>query len=234
MNKKFKLTRRKFLALSGGALVQIGLPGNFIKLSQAENRVLSQELRTDGRPRIPPGQVAVEEIRAMGGMPGRGLDPEWQLQVKGEVKTPTTFRWDDLMQLPQIDLVCDIHCVTGWTLLDSQWRGIRLAALMEAVGVTQKAGFVIFEAHEGYTSNIPIKEARKKNVILACRYAGDPLGEPHGAPLRSLVPDRYLYKSAKWVEGVTFSAQDAPGYWESNGFSNSADPWKEDRYANQD
>ncbi len=225
-----KLSRREFMALSGGALVQIGLPGTFAKLSFAENARFASELRPDGRLRVPPGQLAVESIQDMGGAPGPGLDPEWRLQISGEVKNPAIFTWDDLMQLPKTDLVCDVHCVTGWTLLDASWQGISLKQLMDAVGVTDQAGFVIFQAHAGYTTSIPIGDARKDNVILAHTFFDERLDEPHGAPLRGLVPDRYFYKSAKWVEEIRFSTKDELGYWESGGFSNSADPWTEDRY----
>ncbi len=228
--KNDKLSRREFMALSGGALVQIGLPGTFVKLSRAQTTDLATKLRPDGRPRIPPGQIAVESIREMGGLQGPGLDPNWRFQIKGEVNKSAIFTWNEMMQFPQTDLVCDIHCVTGWSLLDSRWQGIRLRDLMDAVGVTKQAAFVVFEAHEGYTTSIPIKEARKDNVILAYRFSGERLPESHGAPLRGLVPDRYLYKSAKWIEGIRFSTKDELGYWESGGFSNSADPWTEDRY----
>ncbi|WP_300457304.1 molybdopterin-dependent oxidoreductase [Desulfobacula sp.] len=133
-----KLSRREFMALSGGALVQIGLPGTFVKLSHAANDELADQLRPDGRPRLPPGQMAVESIQPMGGISGPGLDPKWQLQIKGEVKKSTIFKWDDLMKFPQTDLICDVHCVTGWTLLDSRWQGIRLSHLMDAVDVSKK------------------------------------------------------------------------------------------------
>jgi len=231
MGKNFKLSRRDFMKLSGGSLVHIGLPGAFVKLTQAENQALATELRPDGNPRVPPGQSVVQAIQKMGGLPGPGLDPDWRLQVKGEVEKPISFKWDDLMQLPQTELLCDVHCVTGWTLLDSRWKGVRLAALMEAVQVSKKAGFVIFQAHAGYTSNITINEANKDNVILAHTYSDELLHKQHGAPLRALVPDRYFYKSAKWIEGIKFNIQDEPGYWESEGYSNSADPWKEERYS---
>jgi DMSO/TMAO reductase YedYZ molybdopterin-dependent catalytic subunit len=225
-----KLSRREFMALSGGTLVQIGLPGAFVKLSHAKNAELASELRPDGRLRIPPGQEAVESIQNMGGMSGPGLDPEWRLQIKGEVKKLTTFAWNDLMQFPQTDLLCDVHCVTGWTLLDSRWQGILLRHIMDAVEVKEQAAFVIFEAHAGYTTSIPISEARKDNVILAHTFSGKHLHKSHGAPLRGLVPDLYFYKSAKWIKGIKFSAKDELGYWESGGFSNTADPWEEDRY----
>ncbi len=229
--KNNEISRREFMALSGGALVQIGLPGAFVKLSHAKNADLTSELRQDGRLRIPPGQTAVEYIHEMGGMQGPGLHKEWQLNIQGEVQKPLSITWNDFMTLPQSDLVCDVHCVTGWTLLDSKWQGVLLKDLMKAVGVKKQAEFVIFEAHEGYTTSISMSEARKANVILAHTFSGEKLSEPHGAPLRGLVPDRYFYKSAKWIEGIRFSVKDELGFWESSGYSNSADPWTEDRYS---
>ena len=132
--------------------------------------------------------------------------------------------------MEQVQLTCDVHCVTGWTLLDSRWTGVRLSTIMRLAKPRKEANFVIFEAAAGYTANIPITEARKENVILAHSFFGRKLPKEHGGPVRALVPDRYFYKSAKWLEGIKFTAKDEPGYWERNGYSNSADPWKEERY----
>ncbi len=230
MKSTQKITRRKFLTLTGGTVVGMTLPGVFIKLTDKENLAMASELRPDGRTRIPPGQQAVKMLIDMGGAKGPGNVPGWRLKIYGEVDRPLTLDFEKLMTLKQVDLTCDVHCVTGWTLLDSKWRGIPMTALMDLVQVKKSAGFVIFESHAGYTSNIPISEARKENVILAHGFFGRPLPQPHGAPLRALVPDRYFYKSAKWLEGVKFTIEDEPGYWEKGGYSNSADPWKEERY----
>ena len=105
-----------------------------------------------------------------------------------------------------------------------------MQTIMDLVQVKQRAGFVVFEAPAGYSSNIPISEARKNNMILAHRFLDQDLPLEHGAPLRGLVPDRYFYKSVKWVEKVRFVVDDEPGYYESGGYSNSADPWKEERF----
>lgn len=228
--EKNNLTRRQFIKISGGTLVEIGLPGSFVALTPKETKALESQLRPDGRPRIPPGQTAVAYLKEMGGDPGPVLYPGWQLKITGEVAKEKIFKWDDLMKRPQIDLTCDVHCVTGWTLLDSLWQGIGLKTLMDHCGVTSKAKYIIFQAHGGYTSNIPLSDGIKDNVILAHTFEGNPLAQPHGAPLRALVPDRYFYKSAKWIQGIKFSANDEPGYWESGGYSNSADPWKEERF----
>jgi DMSO/TMAO reductase YedYZ molybdopterin-dependent catalytic subunit len=195
-----------------------------------DNLALAAESRPDGRPRLPPGQQAVKKIIDMGGIQGTADTQNWKLQLHGEVEKPTALSFQQLLNLSQVDITCDVHCVTGWTLLDSQWTGVRLAEIMNLVKTKKSARYVIFQAAAGYASNIPLEEARKDNVILAHGFFGKTLPRGHGAPVRALVPDRYFYKSAKWLEGVKFTARDEPGYWERQGYSNSADPWKEERF----
>ena len=225
-----KVTRRKFLAAAGGTIVSIGLPGVFVKVTDLENRALAAQLRSDGRPRIPPGQHAVKALPNMGGAKGPGNVPDWRLVIGGEVDNPATLKFEDLLNLKQIDLTCDVHCVTGWTLLDSRWRGIQMQTIMDLAKPRKRARFVVFEAPGDYTSSIPLSEARKDNVILAHSFGDQNLPLEHGAPLRGLVPDRYFYKSVKWLEKIRFVVDDEPGYYESGGYSNSADPWKEERF----
>jgi DMSO/TMAO reductase YedYZ molybdopterin-dependent catalytic subunit len=230
MEKYKKITRRDFMAAAGGTLVSIGLPGVFVKLMDSENHALAAELRPDGRPRIPPGQHAVKALPNMGGTRGAKADSDWRLEIGGEVENPRTLKFVDLLDLRQIDLTCDVHCVTGWTLLDSPWRGIPMTTVMDLVKVKASARFVIFEAAGDYSSSIPLSEARKDDVILAHGYSGGDLPQVHGAPLRGLVPDRYFYKSVKWIKAIRFVSVDEPGYYENSGYSNSADPWKEERF----
>ena len=225
-----KITRRKFIASAGETVVSIGLPGVFVKLMDSDNRAVAAQLRPDGRPRIPPGQHAVKALPNMGTQQGDINVSEWHLQITGDVEKPMTLNISDLMALEQIDLTCDVHCVTGWTLLDSRWRGISMKTILDHVKVKENAGFIIFEASGGYTSSIPLADALKDNVILAHGFYGQRLPQAHGAPLRALVPDRYFYKSVKWLKGIKISAVDEPGYYESAGYSNSADPWKEERF----
>jgi len=225
-----KMPRREFVAAAGGSVVTIGLPGVFLKLLDYENEALAAELRPDGKPRIPPGQHAVKTLSDMGGVPGMGKVPAWRLEITGAVKKPMTLTFEDVMKLPQASLTCDVHCVTGWTLLDSKWQGVSLQAVMDLVKVKREAKFVIFEAPADYSSNIPIKDVQRGNIILAHGFSGQSLPKAFGAPLRSLVPDRYFYKSVKWVERIKFTVEDDPGYYETRGYSNSADPWKEERF----
>lgn len=230
MKQDPRVTRRDFMAVAGGTIVSIGLPGVFVKLMDSENYALAAELRADGRPRLPPGQHAVKALLDMGGAKGTVNPADWRLQITGEVANPVTLTYQELMDLEQVDIVCDVHCVTGWTLLDSRWRGIRLQTIMDLVKVGKKAGFIVFEAPGGYSTSIPIADARKHNVILAHTFSDQKLSRVHGAPVRGLVPDRYFYKSVKWLEKIRFVVRDEPGYYESMGYSNNADPWKEERF----
>ncbi len=218
------------MAVAGGSIVSIGLPGLFVKLMDIDNQALAAELRPDGRLRIPPGQHAVKKLPSMGGIQTDDNVPGWRLEINGEVENPLTLSFSDLMGLKQITQTCDVHCVTRWTLLDSRWQGISMKTIMELVRVKKGAGFVIFEASGEYTSSIPLKEAYKDNVLLAHGFSDQALPRAHGAPLRVLVPDRYFYKSVKWLQRIRFSIVDEPGYYESHGYSNSADPWKEERF----
>lgn len=232
MHKELKISRRTFLAAAGGTIVSIGLPGTFIKLSEAKQRALAASTRPDGSPRLPPGQHAVEKILDMGGTPGTATVANWNLRIHGEVERPIVLSYEDLLNLDQVHIICDVHCVTGWTLLDSSWTGVRLGTIMDRVKPSRSGGFIIFEAAEGYTSNVPISDARKENVLIAHSFFGEKLQRAHGAPVRVVIPDRYFYKSAKWIEAVKVTSRDEPGFWESKGYSNSADPWKEERYPN--
>jgi len=232
MHKELKISRRTFLAAAGGTIVSIGLPGTFIKLSEAKQRALAASTRPGGSPRLPPGQHAVEKILDMGGTPGTATIANWNLRIHGEVERPIVLSYEDLLNLDQVHIICDVHCVTGWTLLDSSWTGVRLGTIMDRVKPSRSGGFIIFEAAEGYTSNVPISDARKENVLLAHSFFGEKLQRAHGAPVRVVIPDRYFYKSAKWIEAVKVTSRDEPGFWESKGYSNSADPWKEERYPN--
>jgi len=231
---KKKMTRREFVAVAGGSMVSIGLPGTFYKLSAQENREIAGTLRPDGRLKIPPGQRAVKVLQDMGGTPGTGTVSSWGLKIYGEVDNPLALTLNQLKAMDRIELTCDVHCVTGWSLLDTRWGGIPLTALMALAKVRTHAGFVIFESPEDYTANIPMAEARKANVILADTFKGAPLPMAHGAPFRALVPDLYFWKSAKWVEGIRFTTEDEPGFYESGGYSNSADPWKEERFGGEE
>ena len=166
----------------------------------------------------------------MGGTPGTATDANWSLRIYGEVERPVVLSYKELLNMDQIQITCDIHCVTGWTLLDSSWIGVRLTTIIDKVRPRKSGGFINFKDAAGYTSNVPINEIHKENVILAHTFFSEKLPKEHGAPVRVVVPDLYFYKSSKWLEAVKVSPRDEPGFWESQGYSNSADPWKEERF----
>lgn len=225
-----QLTRRSFLGTVAGALVGVGLPGTFMVLADPARRALAEELRKDGRPRLPPGQAPVEYIPDMGGRESAATTQDWQLRIHGEIGKPVTLSFKDLLKFEQVQITCDIHCVTSWTVLDSQWSGVRLSTLLEYAQPTISQGFLVIEAAHGYTTSIPLSELTKPDVILAHSLYGSPLPKENGGPVRALVPDKYFYKSAKWVTGLKVVSRDEPGFWETRGYSNSADPWKEERH----
>jgi DMSO/TMAO reductase YedYZ molybdopterin-dependent catalytic subunit len=174
--------------------------------------------------------MAVEKIRNMGGTPGTTDATTWSLRVYGEVERPIVISYQELLEFEQVDIICDVHCVTGWSLLDSRWSGVRLKTIIDEARPRGDAGFLIFEAAAGFASNIPISDIQDENVIVAHSMFGEKLPRANGAPVRAIVPDRYFYKSAKWLKSVKVSSRDEPGFWESIGYSNSADPWKGQRF----
>jgi len=188
-----------------------------------------RERRGDRRARLPPGQYLIDRIRPMGGEEGDSSPRNFRLKVHGLVERPMELDFAALLALPQIDLVADVHCVTKWSVLGAKWTGVKLLEIAQRAGVMKNARHVVFEAAFGYTSNVLLEEALAPNVILAHRYENEPLSVDHGAPVRAVVPDLYFWKSAKWLTGVKFVEADEPGFWETRGYHNHADPWKEER-----
>jgi DMSO/TMAO reductase YedYZ molybdopterin-dependent catalytic subunit len=189
------------------------------------------ETRSDGRPRVPPGQRVLKRWKPMGGDEGDPSPGAFRLNVHGEVENPFTLDFAGLLALPQTEIAVDVHCVTGWTALGAKVKGVLISALADRAKPKQHVRHVILEGAHGYTSNIPLSEALKPNVVVAHRLDDKALGRAHGAPVRALVPDLYFWKSAKWLTGIRFVVRDEPGYWEQRGYNNHGDPWKEERYS---
>ncbi len=225
------MSRRHFVRSATVGTVVIALGGaGYCLAGQEDEKKARATLRPDGRPRLPPGQYLLNRIRPMGGIEGDPSPGSWRLQVAGEVETPYSLDLTELHNMAQVDQVADVHCVTKWTVLDAKWTGVKLAALAARANVKASARHVIFEAFGGYTANVRLAEALASNVMLAHKYEGQPLARAHGAPVRIVMPDLYFWKSAKWITGIRFTASDKPGYWETRGYHNHADPWKEERY----
>ena len=129
---------------------------------------------------------------------------------------------------PQDEPTVDLHCVTRWSKLATTWRGVSLDTLL--ADVETAADFVLIDSYGGYTTNVPLEDLLDGKAWIAHEYDGAPLAAEHGGPARLLVPHLYLWKSAKWVRGLTLSLQDEPGFWETAGYHNYGDPWREQRY----
>jgi DMSO/TMAO reductase YedYZ molybdopterin-dependent catalytic subunit len=225
------MERRTFLrAVTAGSVVMALGGAAYVLADTEEERRAREARRPDGRARLPPNQYLLKRLRPMGGDEGDPSPGNWRLQVHGEVDNPLSLDFAAMLAMPQVDQSCDVHCVTKWTVLDAHFTGVRVADLAAAAKVRPSAYHVIFEAANGYTSNVPLHDAMKPDVLIAHRLEGTPLARAHGAPARALVPDLYFWKSAKWVTGVRFVHDDAPGFWETRGYHNHADPWKEERY----
>jgi DMSO/TMAO reductase YedYZ molybdopterin-dependent catalytic subunit len=183
--------------------------------------------------RIPPGQVLTEKFPVLhfGRVPDYSDLSRWDFRVWGEVEQPFTLRWAEFRALPAKEVTLDIHCVTRWSKLDTTWEGVPFTHIAEVARLKPTARHVLFHSEAGYTANVPLEIAMQPDCILAWHYDGRPMEPEHGYPLRAIVPGRYFWKSAKWLRGIEFLAEDQLGFWERNGYSNSADPWKEERYS---
>jgi DMSO/TMAO reductase YedYZ molybdopterin-dependent catalytic subunit len=153
---------------------------------------------------------------------------EWSFAITGEVDEPRSYTWDEFRALPTETITRDIHCVTKWSKLDTVWEGVPVSALL--AGVETAAEYVVAFCDGGYTTNLPLEDVASGNAWIAHTYNGEPLDPEHGGPARLLVPHLYFWKSAKWVRGLALRNEDEPGFWESYGYHNYGDPWKEQRY----
>jgi DMSO/TMAO reductase YedYZ molybdopterin-dependent catalytic subunit len=182
--------------------------------------------------RVPPGQHLITDfpVLSAGPTPHSPLD-RWSFTIEGLVQEPVRWSWADFQQLPRQTFVVDIHCVTKWTKLDTRWEGVSVDTLLEHVTLDRQAAYVIAFCDGGYTTNMPLAEVLNGQAFVASTYGDRPLAPEHGGPARLVVPHLYFWKSAKWVRGLRLVAQDQPGFWESLGYNNHGDPWKEERYS---
>jgi DMSO/TMAO reductase YedYZ molybdopterin-dependent catalytic subunit len=188
------------------------------------------EERVKSEGRLPPGQSLTQKFPVLtyGPTPVPNL-ATWDLRVFGEVEREMRWNWQEFTALPTLSLKTDIHCVTRWSMFDTVWEGVQFREFVKLFGVKPAAKHVIAHCEHGYTTNVPLDVMMEDDVLLAYRFGGEELTPEHGFPLRTLVPSRYLWKSAKWVRGLEFSTTDKPGFWEQAGYHNNGDPFKEER-----
>jgi DMSO/TMAO reductase YedYZ molybdopterin-dependent catalytic subunit len=179
--------------------------------------------------RIPPGQYETHDfpVLSAGPTPHTPLD-QWSFSIRGEVQKPASWPWREFQTLPAELITVDIHCVTKWSKLDTQWRGVSVDTLL--AGVDTEAEYLTAYCDGGYTTNLALEDVTDGKAWVAYEYRGAPLESEHGGPARLLVPHLYFWKSAKWVRGLTLTRDDEPGFWEGYGYHNHGDPWLEQRY----
>ena len=181
--------------------------------------------------RLPPGQKLTDgwPVLHYGGIP-KFDKATWKFQVAGLVEEELSLSYDELRELPNTTVHCDIHCVTHWSKFDNDFTGVKLTDLMERINLKPGAKFAMIHSYGGYTTNISLEELIDDDVLLAWAHNGKDLEPEHGWPLRLVVPKLYFWKSAKWVRGFRLLDEDEPGFWESNGYHMYGDPWQEQRY----
>ncbi|MGB9985844.1 sulfite oxidase-like oxidoreductase [Salarchaeum japonicum] len=182
--------------------------------------------------RLPPGQRETSKFPVLSKGSTPNYDPDdWSFTVTGAVENDRSFSMEEFRDLPSETQRQDFHCVTGWSKFDCEFTGVTFPTLMDAAGVHDDAVHVMFHALDGYTTNLPLDQCARDEVMFVWGYDGDDLPREHGGPLRVVTPHRYAYKGAKWVDGVEFLTEPQRGYWEKRGYSNTANPWNEERYS---
>ena len=206
-----------------------------------DRRKEEERLRQENR--LPPGQALTLKFPVLHYGPVPPFDPAtWDFRIWGEVGQEVRWTWDEFNQLPRTKVTIDLHCVTRWSKADTDWEGVSVRSLVEQglIQIKPSAQFVMQHAEYGFTVNLPLETVLQDNFLLATHYNGQPLEPDHGYPLRGVVgafPGRsdlqtpYLWKGAKWLRGLEFMSRDRLGFWEKAGYNNSADVWKEERFA---
>lgn len=194
--------------------------GKFFKKPEGENS-----------DRVPPGQYLTNgfPVLTYGSTPPVDM-ATWEFRVWG-LTTPKVFKWDDFMALPHHEFTADFHCVTRWSKLDVKWTGVKIVDFMQLIEVDPQAVHVMEHCYGGYTTNLPLVDFVKEENFFAFKLFGEDIPPDHGGPMRTIIPHLYAWKSAKWINGLEFLAQEELGFWERNGYHSRGEPWAEERYS---
>jgi DMSO/TMAO reductase YedYZ molybdopterin-dependent catalytic subunit len=201
--------------------------------SMADDRPLGHgKINRHGMPEVPVGQTLTTKwpVLDLGYHPQIPMDM-WRLTIDGEVENPIVLKWDDVMALPQTEDISDFHCVTTWSKLNMTWKGVSLLDIAALVQPKATATHIMCYGYDTYTTNVAIEEALKPDVLLAHTVEGEPLALEHGGPLRMITPQLYAWKGSKWIKRIEFLSANKLGFWEERGYSNTAYPWRNDRYS---
>ena len=185
--------------------------------------------------RTPPGQVLTAKWPVLTyGLTPRFNPATWTFRCFGLLDEEVTWTWEEFSRLPRTTVTCDIHCVTRWSRLDNRFEGVSIREVLARVRLKPEARYVLVHADPDNTTNLPLAELVDDDVLLATAHDGQPLAPDHGGPLRLVVPKLYFWKSAKWLRAFEFLDVNPPGFWEVNGYHMHADPWREERYSDEE
>ena len=227
------MSRRRFLKYGiASALFGLGVVSGYFLIRGSKRSSSGSGTKAPLHVGLPPGQSEVDmlEVLQIDGVPEIKLD-DWAFEVYGQVQKPLKFSWSQFRELPSTVTDSEFHCVTGWTRLSNRWEGVRFREIAEAVNPTANAKYATIQCYDDYTTSLPLESLLVDDVLFAYGLDGRELPPAFGGPLRLVVPEKYGYKSAKWVRRVKFTETQELGFWERRGYSNTADPWTEDRYA---
>jgi DMSO/TMAO reductase YedYZ molybdopterin-dependent catalytic subunit len=200
-----------------------------------EGKFLTGKVTRPDSDRLPPGQHLVRDwpVLDLGMQPRLPLD-RWRLDVTGAVEQPLSWDWATFRAQKQTQEVTDIHCVTTWSRYDNRWEGLATRDLLDLVMPKPQASHVLLSSYDGYTTNLALEDFAAEDALIVHSWEGQPLTTEHGGPVRLVVPHLYFWKSAKWLKQIEFSTGDKRGFWEERGYHNHADPWREQRYSDDD
>ena len=197
-----------------------------------DRKALEQKMKSEGR--LPPGQSLTLKWPVLHYGSVLRFDLErWDFRIYGLVETPVRWTWSEFNALPKVRRHSDFHCVTRWSRFDNDWEGVAFQEVLGRVNLKPGAAYVLVHAEQGFTANVPLADLDREEVLFATHHDGQPLSPDHGYPLRLIVPHLYAWKSVKWVRGIEFLDQDAPGFWEQNGYHMYGDPWREQRFSSE-
>jgi DMSO/TMAO reductase YedYZ molybdopterin-dependent catalytic subunit len=198
-------------------------------MSPVSRGFLGRRRRVDDPSRVPPGQYLTDDFPVLSAGPTPYTpEAQWSFSIEGEVGRTASWTWSEFLKLPQEKVKVDIHCVTKWSKLDTNWIGVSVDRLLE--GLEPESEFLTAWSDGGYTTNLTLTDVTNERAWVVYGFDGESLEQEHGGPARLLVPHLYFWKSAKWVRGLRFTTVDEPGFWEGYGYHNHGDPWLEQRY----
>jgi DMSO/TMAO reductase YedYZ molybdopterin-dependent catalytic subunit len=185
--------------------------------------------RRDTDAELPPGQYLTRDFPVLSAGPTPSIAQDrWEFAINTETGAERRWTWSEFTSLPSVEVTVDLHCVTRWSKFGTTWRGVAVDTVL--ADIESVADYVLVRSYGGYTTNVPLDDLLDGKAWIAYEYEGEPLAPEHGGPARLLVPHLYLWKSAKWVRGLELTTVDEPGFWESLGYHNYGDPWREQRY----